>query len=120
MTKFLLFVDRSGQYRWTLIASNGEPITTAGEAYVAVAGCLNGIAVVRESGQDDWPVYTTPVVGSYCVFVDAHGEHRWRLYARNGHIVAVSSEGYRRQADAMRGIQLTKAAWAAPVERLAA
>jgi len=37
------------------------------------------------------------------VFQDAAGEHRWRLRAANGEIVAVS-EGYTRRHDAVRAV----------------
>lgn len=38
---------------------------------------------------------------------DAGALHRWRVRAENGQILAVSSEGYQRQRDAIRGADLT-------------
>ena len=39
------------------------------------------------------------------VYQDASGEWRWRARARNGEIVADSSESYTRQHDAMRALE---------------
>ncbi len=44
----------------------------------------------------------------YFVFKDRAGEYRWNLKARNGQIVADSSEGYFNKADALHGIDLVK------------
>jgi uncharacterized protein YegP (UPF0339 family) len=51
-------------------------------------------------------------------YVDAKGEHRWRVKAANGEILAESSEGYVAKADAERGYELTLAsADSLPVEK---
>lgn len=39
------------------------------------------------------------------VYEDQGGQWRWRLRARNGRIVAVSGEGFTREADARRSLQ---------------
>lgn len=36
------------------------------------------------------------------VYKDHKGEHRWRLVARNGRIIADGAEGYTRKAGAQR------------------
>jgi uncharacterized protein YegP (UPF0339 family) len=36
------------------------------------------------------------------VYQAANGEWRWRLWSRNGRIVAESGEGYKRRQDAVR------------------
>ena len=36
------------------------------------------------------------------VFKDAAGEWRWRMRARNSHIIATSGEGYRNRSHALR------------------
>lgn len=46
---------------------------------------------------------------------DRRGEHRWRLRAANGRIVATSSEGYRDRADMEAAIRLVRGCRAAPV-----
>jgi uncharacterized protein YegP (UPF0339 family) len=46
--KFQVYSDVSGEYRFRLIAANGEEIA-ASEGYQAKEGCLNGIAAVKSS-----------------------------------------------------------------------
>lgn len=46
--KFEVYKDTQGQFRFRLIAPNGETIAT-GEGYVAKAGCMNGIESVKEN-----------------------------------------------------------------------
>lgn len=40
-------------------------------------------------------------------YVDAAGEHRWRVKAANGEVVADSAEGYRDKRDAAHGFSVT-------------
>ena len=40
------------------------------------------------------------------VYQDSKKEFRWRFLSSNGRIIAVASEGYRSEADAVRGIEL--------------
>lgn len=49
---------------------------------------------------------------------DNKGQWRWVLFADNGEPISVSSEAYVREADCDRGIELSKASWDAPVERI--
>jgi uncharacterized protein YegP (UPF0339 family) len=42
---------------------------------------------------------TSPHKVRFEFYVDGAGQHRWRLVARNGRIVADSAEGYSRHAD---------------------
>lgn len=44
--KFEVFKDEKGEYRFRLIAPNGE-IIAVGEGYVAKAGCMNGIESIK-------------------------------------------------------------------------
>jgi uncharacterized protein YegP (UPF0339 family) len=46
--KFQVFSDIAGEYRFRLIASNGE-IVAASEGYQGKEGCLNGIAAVKSN-----------------------------------------------------------------------
>ena len=41
------------------------------------------------------------------VYEDRAGQHRWRLKAANGRVVADSAEGYTRKADAERAVEDT-------------
>ena len=45
--KFIIFKDASGQYRFRLVAPNGE-IIAASEAYTSKRSCLDTIEAVRK------------------------------------------------------------------------
>ena len=49
--KFEMYVDKAGQYRFRLKATNGQIIATS-EGYVAKASCENGIASVKANAAD--------------------------------------------------------------------
>jgi len=46
--RFEVFRDARGEYRFRLVAPNGEIIAVS-EGYVSKDGCLNGIASVKEN-----------------------------------------------------------------------
>jgi len=46
MAKFVIYRDVAGQYRWQLVANNGEKVA-ASEAYVAKQGALNSAQRVK-------------------------------------------------------------------------
>jgi len=45
--KFIIFKDTSGQYRFRLVAPNGE-IIAASEGYSTKQACLDGVAAVKK------------------------------------------------------------------------
>lgn len=49
--KFEMYVDKAGEYRFRLTATNGQIIAT-GEGYKAKAGCLNGIESVKKNAPE--------------------------------------------------------------------
>ncbi len=49
--KFEMYIDKSGEYRFRLKATNGQTIATS-EGYGAKAGCLNGIDSVKRNASD--------------------------------------------------------------------
>ena len=49
--KFELYQDKAGQYRFRLLARNGENIA-ASEGYTTKTACENGIASVRRNAAD--------------------------------------------------------------------
>jgi uncharacterized protein len=51
----------------------------------------------------------------YSYYRDASGHWRWRLLARNNHIIATSGEGYWNLSDCLAAIELVKGAIDAPV-----
>lgn len=48
-TKFELYKDRAGEYRWRLRYQNGDIIADSGEGYKTKAGAMNGIESVKEN-----------------------------------------------------------------------
>jgi uncharacterized protein len=48
VTKFQLYEDRKGEYRWRLRARNGEIIADSNEGYSSKASCKHGIDLVKQ------------------------------------------------------------------------
>ena len=44
---FRPYRDRSGRWRWRLLASNGLVVAVSGESFTSRAACLRGIAAAR-------------------------------------------------------------------------
>ena len=49
--KFEVYVDKAGEFRFRLLAKNGQNICH-GEGYKALKSCLNGIESVRKNAAD--------------------------------------------------------------------
>ena len=47
--KFEIYKDKSGEFRWRLIQTNGQVIANSGEGYKAKANAINGIHSVKEN-----------------------------------------------------------------------
>jgi uncharacterized protein YegP (UPF0339 family) len=47
--KYEIYKDTTGQWRWRLKASNGEPIADSAESYINKADCRAGIELVKSS-----------------------------------------------------------------------
>ena len=47
--KFELYKDAKGEFRWRLIASNGQTIATSGEGYKAKESAKAGIESVKKN-----------------------------------------------------------------------
>jgi uncharacterized protein YegP (UPF0339 family) len=45
--RFVIYKDKRGEYRWRLVAANGEPIADSAEGYVRRADCVAGVNLVR-------------------------------------------------------------------------
>jgi len=97
MPKFQIYKDNSGKYRFRIRADNNK-IIAVGEAYEQYASCLNGIKSIQKNSKA--PIEDTTVEGQrfsnpkFQVYKDIDGKFRFRLSARNGEIIADSSEGY--------------------------
>ncbi len=49
MSKFELYADAKGEYRWRLKASNGQVIATGGEGYSSKSAAKDGIESVKKN-----------------------------------------------------------------------
>lgn len=49
--KFEVYLDKRGEYRFRLIATNGQ-IISVGESYKAKSGCLNGIESIKKNAPE--------------------------------------------------------------------
>jgi uncharacterized protein len=47
--KFELYTDAKGEFRWRLVASNGQSIATGGEGYKTKASAKAGIESVKKN-----------------------------------------------------------------------
>lgn len=52
MAKFEVYQDKSGNYRWRLKATNGEPLAVSEEGFSSKASCKNSIESVRKAAVD--------------------------------------------------------------------
>jgi uncharacterized protein len=61
-------------------------------------------ALARLLWEDNATPTATPMTYTIQIYRDTALEFRWRIKHRNGHIIAVSSEGYKRKAAAKRAL----------------
>lgn len=47
--KFELYKDKSGEFRWRLVASNGQAIASSGEGYKSKESAKAGIESVKKN-----------------------------------------------------------------------
>lgn len=47
-TKFEVYKDGKGHYRWRLLAQNGEPVATAGEGFKDKRGAMNSVKKLKD------------------------------------------------------------------------
>jgi uncharacterized protein YegP (UPF0339 family) len=50
--KYEVYLDNANQFRYRLLASNGQNIAIAEEGYATKQGCLNGIAAISRAAVD--------------------------------------------------------------------
>jgi uncharacterized protein YegP (UPF0339 family) len=49
VAKFELYKDTKGEFRWRLVASNGQTIATGGEGYKSKESAKDGIESVKKN-----------------------------------------------------------------------
>jgi len=104
--EYEVYEDDAGEYRWRLLAGNGEILGDSGEGYDSRSGAED--AVERVQGYAPDADVLDVGRAAFEIFEDSAGEHRWRLRHRNGNIVADSGQGYDSRSGARDGIESVK------------
>ena len=111
MGKFLIRKTTTGM-KFDLKAGNGEVIASS-QVYKSETSCRKGIASVQKNAPvaavenqtvEEWKQEKHP---KFEVYLDKAGEFRFRLKATNGQVIA-TSEGYKKLASCMKGIESVK------------
>jgi uncharacterized protein YegP (UPF0339 family) len=107
--KYEVYKDSTEEFRWRLKASNGTILATGGQGYKAKADAIHAIELLQKEAAKAKSTLKTET------YKDTKGDHRWRIKASNGSIIAVSSEGYKNEADLEKALELVKGAGKAEV-----
>jgi uncharacterized protein YegP (UPF0339 family) len=101
--EYELYEDAAGEWRWRLIAANGEIIADCGQGYGDRRDAEAGIETVRGKAGDADHLEITPA--GFEVYRDEADEWRWRLIRQNGLIIADSGGGYTERSSAMEAVE---------------
>ncbi|MGB5393906.1 MAG: YegP family protein [Lutimonas sp.] len=97
MSKFEIYTDKKGEFRFRLKAGNGQTILTS-EGYAAKSGCTNGIESVKKNAADD---------AKYERLQAKDGSPYFNLKAGNNQIIG-ASEMYTSESAMENGISSVK------------
>src|SRR3954447_24942932 len=92
---FKVYKDKGGEFRWRLKAGNGKILAVPEDAYKNHSDIKNAIETIQSNAAKLKVEY----------YVDKAKEHRWRLKAANGRVMARSSEGYTAKEGAERAVE---------------
>jgi uncharacterized protein len=110
--KFEVYQDSAQQYRWRLVAGEGQDrqvLATGGQGYKAKADCMHGVKSIQD-GIDKLKFES---------YEDNAKQNRWRAKASNGQVVGASASGYKTKADCDGAVEaIKKGAAKAPVEEV--
>jgi uncharacterized protein YegP (UPF0339 family) len=59
-THFDVYRDTNREWRWRLVAANGEPIAASGEGYVRRSDALAAVQLVKGAGNGQIMIRRTP------------------------------------------------------------
>lgn len=96
-SKFEIYNDKAGEFRFRLKAGNGQTIL-ASEGYSAKSGCINGIESVKTNAPHDT---------RYERKQTASGKYMFNLKASNGQVIG-TSESYESASARDNGIESVK------------
>jgi len=95
---FELYRDAEGKWRWRLIHKNDNILADGGEGYSRRRDARRAVDRIR--GDLESLKFET--------YKDSADEHRWRLTAANGNIVADSGEGYASASGVKEAVERVK------------
>lgn len=109
--RFVIFLDSIGDFRFRLVAENGE-IIAASQGYDEKTSCRKGIESVKHNVGEaeiyDLIAGQESAGGSkFEVFKDSKEEFRFRLIAGNEEIIA-ASQGYDAKVSCLNGVESVK------------
>jgi uncharacterized protein YegP (UPF0339 family) len=102
---FEVYADAAKEFRWRLKNADGANLATGGEGYKDKADCRKAVDRVKADVKSDKLAFE--------VYEDKAKEHRWRLTAKNGEIVASSPTGYKSKAECDKAVELIRSGVAA-------
>ena len=114
---FEIYEDEGGEWRWRLVASNGEPVAISEQGFSTKAGVVKTLDVVRRNvaEAEDHAEAQVAEDGSevkggkgFEIFEDASGGWRWRLRAGNGELVAISEQGFSSKSGVVKGLDVVR------------
>ena len=98
---FETYADKAAEHRWRLRAANGRIVGDCAEGYASKRNVLRALTALFDA-------IDAALLGGtraeFETYKDAGGDHRWRLRAANGRIVADSAEGYASLRNVKRAI----------------
>lgn len=93
--QFDVYADTGGNYRWRLIAGNGQKVASSGEAFASKSNATRAAEGFKAGAK----------TYHYETYADASGSYRWRAKAGNGEKVASSGESFASQSNATRAAE---------------
>lgn len=90
-----VYKDKAGEFRFRINAGNGKTLATSGEGYKEKSDAKKAIDALRNDSKSL----------TFEVYEDKKEEHRFRIKAKNGQILAASSAGYKKKADAEKAAE---------------
>jgi uncharacterized protein YegP (UPF0339 family) len=105
-TRFEVYEDAAGKWRWRLVHRNGEILADPGQGYNDRDAAEDAVERVKEYAPEADRLETGDA--AFEIFEDEAGEYRWRLRRRNGDIMADSGEGYASRSGARDAVDSVK------------
>ena len=98
---FETYADKAAEHRWRLRAANGRIVGDCAEGYASKRNVLRALTALFDA------IDAALLGGTRAAFEtykDTGSDHRWRLRAANGRVVADSAEGYASLRNVKRAI----------------